>query len=80
MAAAARSFDPESAGAQHLARTWLPLLELWQVRMLRGPIIQTDGRVVHERDVIEVPSHYGRQLVEDGSAELLGRRLASAHE
>jgi hypothetical protein len=77
---AVRSFDPESAGARHLARTWLPLLELWRVRMLRGPIIETDGSVVHEGDVIEVPSDHGRQLVQDGAAELVDRRVASAHE
>ncbi|HEY3773460.1 MAG TPA: hypothetical protein VGL69_10730 [Solirubrobacteraceae bacterium] len=76
----ARSFDPESAGARHLARTWLPVLELWRVRMLRGPIIETDGSVVHEGDVIEVLSDHGRRLVEDGSAEFVDRRVASAHE
>jgi len=48
--------------------------------MLRGPIIQSDGSVVHEDDVIEVTSDYGRQLVADGSAEFLRRRFASAHE
>ena len=54
MAAAARSFDPDSAGALYLARTWLPRLERWRVRMLYGPIIQADGSVVREGDVIEV--------------------------
>jgi hypothetical protein len=48
--------------------------------MLRGPIIQSDSRVVHEGDVIVVPSDHGRQLVEDGSGALVGRRFASAHE
>jgi hypothetical protein len=80
MAAATPSFDPRSPGARHLARTWVPRLELWQVRMLRGPIIDTDGNVVREGDVIEVPSDDGRQLVQRGSAELVSRRISSAHE
>ncbi len=50
------------------------------VKMLRGPIIVTDNHVLHEGDVIEVPSDHGRQLVEDGSATLVRRRFASAHE
>jgi hypothetical protein len=48
--------------------------------MLRGPIIATDNHVLQEGDVIEVPSDHGRQLVEDGSATVVGRRFASAHE
>lgn len=82
VAAAARSFDPDSAGARHLARTWFPRLELWRVRMPRRPIIEADGRVVHvhEGDEIEVPSDHGRQLLEDGSAALVSRRFSSARE
>jgi len=80
MSAPARSFDPHSPGAQHLARTWLPRLELWRVRRLHGPVIETDGSVMTAGTVTEVPAAYGRQLVQDGFAELVSRRIASAHE
>lgn len=48
--------------------------------MLSGPIIQSDGSVVREGDEIEVTSDHARELVDDGLAEFLGRRFASAHE
>jgi hypothetical protein len=76
----ARSFDPHSPGARHLARTWLPRLELWRVRRLHGPVIDADGSVVTAGTVTEVSASDGQQLVRDGFAELVSRRIASAHE
>lgn len=79
MASVSRSFDPNSPGARQLARTWLPRLELWEMRLTRQPMIHGDRRL-DIGDLIELPAADGKAMVGDGLAELVGRRMVSAHE
>lgn len=78
MSAPARSFDPCSPGAQHLAKTWLPHRERWLVRKVVCRCVD-DGSVL-ESETIEVAAPFGRQLVEQGLAEFISRRIISAYE
>jgi hypothetical protein len=77
----ALSFDPKSPGARRLARTWVPHLERWELRMTNNRrFIDDDGRVIEPGQTVEVGGPHGRELVERGSAELVGVRLMSASE
>jgi hypothetical protein len=80
MPAPARSFDPSSPGARRLARTWLSHRERWRVRWLSGRFRNPDGSVVEAGQTMEVAAPQGRKLVHEGAAELIDRRIASAHE
>jgi hypothetical protein len=75
-----RSFDPDSPGAQLLARTWLPHLERWEVRLLTGSFLNSDSTPVAAGEVIEVPGHRGQMMVQSGSAELIQRRRVRARD
>jgi len=72
------AFDPDRRGARRLARTWLPQLERWRIR-LNTDYVQGD-HVVEAGDMIEVEAPRGLQLVERGAGELVGIRRASARE
>ena len=72
------AFDPHSRGARRLARTWLPQLERWRIR-LNTDYVQGD-HLVEAGDMIEVEAPRGRRLVERGAGELVGIRRASARE
>lgn len=71
-----RSFDPESPGARRLAATWVPQRERWLIK--RTLVVRHDGTPI-EYETVEVSAPDGRQLVADG-AELIGRRVISAHD
>jgi hypothetical protein len=73
----ARSFDPDSPGARHLAATWAPQRERWSIK--RPVSLGHDG-VPIEHEIVEVAAPIGRQLVADGRAEFLSRRVVSAHD
>lgn len=76
---AARAFDPESPGARRLAEGWLENRHRWTVRIVDGLFSNEDG--VHEPGaVVELPRALARGLVDDGIAELVSTRVASARE
>lgn len=75
----ARAFDPESPGARRLAAGWAERRHRWTVRIVDGLFADQDG--MHEPGaVLELPRATARGLVEDGVAELVSTRVASARE
>lgn len=72
-----RSFDPNSPGARHLAATWAPQRERWLIKRVVRCL--ADGTAI-EHETIEVPAPAGRQIVAQGRAEFLSRRIISAHD
>lgn len=73
-----RAFDPESPGARRLAAGWLETRERWTVRLLE-PLLTSAG----ERPAgatLELPRTMAATLVDDGVAELVSTRIASARE
>jgi hypothetical protein len=75
----ARAFDPDSPGARRLAEGWLETRHLWTVRLVAG--VFSDGDGVHTiGSEVELPRLQARQLVDDGIAELISTRVATARE
>ncbi len=74
----ARAFDPDSPGARRLAAGWAETRHRWTVR-LTSPFIGADGE--HPAGAtLELPRASARTLVDDGVAELVSTRVASARE
>jgi hypothetical protein len=65
-------FDPDSPGARRLARTWLPELERWEMRVPGGHFFRLDkDQVVEAGQTIAVGAPAGKLLRERGY-ELVG--------
>ena len=74
-----RAFDPDSPGARRLAAGWRENRHRWTVRIVTGIFSDADG--VHKPgDVLELPRPLAEGLVDDGIAELVSTRVASARE
>jgi hypothetical protein len=75
------SFDPDSPGAQRLARSWARHRVRWQVRILPGrTFLEGDGRLLRGGDLMDVAGFQGRELVDAGTAEFVSQRTVSAHD
>ena len=75
MRVTALPFDPRSPGARRLARTWLPELDRWEMRVPSGHVFHVADEGVGAGHMLEVGAPAGKQLLERGY-ELVGiRRL-----
>jgi hypothetical protein len=60
-------FDPTSAGAQRLARDWVPHLERWEMRVPDGHMFtEGDGTVIEAGGPVVVGATEGPRLVQHG--------------
>lgn len=72
------AFDPNSPGAQRMAAAWRENRHRWTVR-LSGPLLTSDGEHAAGSE-LELARSMAATLIDDGRAELVSTRIASARE
>jgi hypothetical protein len=74
-----RAFDPESPGARRLAAGWRESRHRWTVRLTGTDFTDGDGH--HPvGTTVELPRTTARVLVDEGVADLVSTRVATARE